>query len=51
MLVGAGGPSVSPVRAGLTLATVGTLAALVLLGAGAAVAGLAVATGGGDAAT
>ncbi|WP_433529854.1 cell division protein PerM [Micromonospora sp. CA-263727] len=83
LLVGAGGPGVSPVRAGLTLAVVGTLAAgvgaarttglgevfttqapvplregvragvvagLVLLGAGAAVAGLAVATGGGDAA-
>ncbi|MEV2238460.1 DUF6350 family protein [Micromonospora sp. NPDC049891] len=83
VLVGAGGPGVSPVRAGLTLVTVGTLAAgvgaarttgvakvfaeqapmplregvraglvaaLVLLGAGAAVAGLAVATGGGDAA-
>ncbi|MBX7265295.1 hypothetical protein KIF24_03985 [Micromonospora sp. Llam7] len=82
MLVGAGGPGVSPVRAGLTLAAIGTLAAgvgaarttglaevfeqapvpfregvraglaagLALLGAGAAVAGLAVATGGGDAA-
>ncbi|MDG4793903.1 DUF6350 family protein [Micromonospora sp. WMMD1082] len=83
VLVGAGGPGVSPVRAGLTLAVVGALAAgagaarttrvaevvtagapmplregaraglvaaLVLLGAGAAVAGLAVATGGGDAA-
>ncbi len=83
VLVGGGGLSVSPVRAGLTLAVLGTLAAgagaarttglaaafaarapmpvragvraglvagLVLLGAGAAVAGLAVATGGGDAA-
>ncbi|GIJ81172.1 hypothetical protein SAMN05443287_103346 [Micromonospora phaseoli] len=83
VLVGAGGPGVSPVRAGLTLALIGTLCAgvgaarttgvaevftgqvpvpvregvraglvagLVLLGAGAAVAGLAVATGGGDAA-
>ncbi|GGM54203.1 hypothetical protein GCM10011608_44000 [Micromonospora sonchi] len=83
MLLRTGGPGVSPVRAGLTLAVLGTLAAgvgaartsrvtdvlaarvpvplregvqaglvagLALLGAGAAVAGLAVATGGGDAA-
>ncbi|PZF92865.1 cell division protein PerM [Micromonospora deserti] len=83
VLVGAGGPEVSPVRAGVTFALVGTLAALigaarttgvsgllaerapaalrdgvrtglvaglVLLGAGAGAAGLAVATGGGDAA-
>ncbi|GAB3858308.1 hypothetical protein GCM10029963_57810 [Micromonospora andamanensis] len=83
MLVGTGGLSVSPVRAGLTLVAIGTLAAgagaarttglaevlaeqvptplregvragvvaaLMLLGAGAAAAGLAVATGGGDAA-
>ncbi|WP_406072778.1 DUF6350 family protein [Micromonospora sp. NBC_01638] len=83
VLVGTGGPNVSPVRAGATFAVVGTLAALVgatritavtrllharmpgpvrdgiraglvagllLLGAGAGAAGLAVATGGGDAA-
>ncbi|MGW3605239.1 cell division protein PerM [Micromonospora sp. NPDC005161] len=83
VLVGAGGPAVSPVRAAATFAVVGTLAALVgatqitavtrllvarmprplrdgvrtglvavllLLGAGAGAAGLAVATGGGDAA-
>ncbi|GIJ26128.1 hypothetical protein Vqi01_12900 [Micromonospora qiuiae] len=83
MLLRTGGPSASAVRAGLTLAALGTLAAgvgaartsrvadvlaasapvpvregvraglvagLALLGAGAAVAGLAVATGGGDAA-
>ncbi|SCL19440.1 hypothetical protein GA0070616_1743 [Micromonospora nigra] len=83
VLTGTGGPDASPVRAGLTLAVVGTLAAgvgaarttgaagavatrapaalrdgvrtglvaaLLLLGAGAAAAGLAVATGGGDAA-
>ncbi|MFF4890035.1 cell division protein PerM [Micromonospora chersina] len=82
-VVGAGGPRVSPVRAGLTFAVLGGLAALVgamrttgvwvllarrspaalrdgvrtglvagllLLGAGAGAAGLAVATGGGDAA-
>ncbi|MFU8851647.1 DUF6350 family protein [Micromonospora sp. SL1-18] len=81
--VSAGGPRVSPVRAGLTFALLGTLAALVgavrttgvwvllarrsapplrdgvrtglvagllLLGTGAGAAGLAVATGGGDAA-
>lgn len=83
VLVGAGGPTVSPIRAGATFAVVGTLAALIgavritavtrllvtrlprpvrngvrtglvagllLLGAGAGAAGLAVATGGGDAA-
>ncbi|MGN9776371.1 cell division protein PerM [Micromonospora sp. H33] len=83
LLVAADGPGVSPVRAGVTLAVFGTLAALVgairttgvahllaeraplplrdgirtglvagllLLGAGAGTAGLAVATGGGDAA-
>ncbi|MEU8297605.1 DUF6350 family protein [Micromonospora sp. NPDC048909] len=83
VLVGAGGPTVSLLRAGLTFALLGTLAALVgavrtsgvarlfderapvalregirtglvagllLLGAGAGAAGLAVATGGGDAA-
>ncbi|SCG34208.1 DUF6350 family protein [Micromonospora halophytica] len=83
VLVGTGGLSVSPVRAGLTYAVFGTLAALVgsvrttgvagllaerapavvrdgvrtglvagllLFGAGAGAAGLAVATGGGDAA-
>ncbi|MGN9812063.1 cell division protein PerM [Micromonospora sp. BQ11] len=83
LLVGTGGTDVAPVRAGLTLVVVGTLAALVgaarttgvagllaeraapplrdgvrtglvagllLLGAGAGAAGLAVATGGGDAA-
>ncbi|MER7890430.1 DUF6350 family protein [Micromonospora sp. NPDC094482] len=83
VLVGAGGPAVSLLRAGLTFALLGTLAALVgavrtcgvarlfderapvalregirtglvagllLLGAGAGAAGLAVATGGGDAA-
>ncbi|SCE93486.1 hypothetical protein GA0070607_3397 [Micromonospora coriariae] len=83
VLVGAGGPAVSPIRAAATFAVVGTLAALVgatritavtrllvarmpgplrdgvrtglvavllLLGAGAGAAGLAVATSGGDAA-
>ncbi|MET7377159.1 cell division protein PerM [Micromonospora arida] len=83
VLVGTGGPNVSPIRAGATFAAVGTLGALVgavritavirllvtrlpgpvrdgvrtglvagllLLGAGAGAAGLAVATGGGDAA-
>ncbi|MEU7610674.1 DUF6350 family protein [Micromonospora sp. NPDC049204] len=83
VLIGANGPDVSVVRAGVTFAAVGTLAALVgatrvtavtrllvtrlpapvrdgvrsglvagllLLGAGAGAAGLAVATGGGDAA-
>ncbi|MCG5469123.1 DUF6350 family protein [Micromonospora sp. LAH09] len=83
VLVGAGGPTVSLIRAGATFAVVGTLAALIgavritavtrllvtrlpnpvrdgvrtglvagllLLGAGAGAAGLAVATGGGDAA-
>ncbi|MEU8420187.1 DUF6350 family protein [Micromonospora sp. NPDC048835] len=83
VLVGTGGPDVSLIRAGVTFAVVGTLAALVgavritavtrllvgrmpgpvrdgvrtglvagllLLGAGAGAAGLAVATGGGDAA-
>ncbi|MET8232711.1 DUF6350 family protein [Micromonospora sp. NPDC005298] len=83
LLVGAGGPDASPIRAAATFAAVGTLAALVgatritavtrllvdrmparlrdgvrtglvagllLLGAGAGAAGLAVATGGGDAA-
>ncbi|MFC3501278.1 DUF6350 family protein [Micromonospora krabiensis] len=83
VLVGLGGPGVSPVRAGLSCALLGTVAALVgavrttgvagllaerapaalrdgvrtglvagllLLGAGAGAAGLAVATGGGDAA-
>ncbi|TNH29955.1 hypothetical protein FHG89_10065 [Micromonospora orduensis] len=83
VLVGAGGPDASPIRAAATFAAVGTLAALVgatritavtrllvdrmparlrdgvrtglvagllLLGAGAGAAGLAVATGGGDAA-
>ncbi|MET8092553.1 DUF6350 family protein [Micromonospora sp. NPDC005220] len=83
VLVGIGGPDVSLIRAGVTFAVVGTLAALVgavritavtrllvarmpgpvrdgvrtglvagllLLGAGAGAAGLAVATGGGDAA-
>ncbi|MEU4401627.1 cell division protein PerM [Micromonospora orduensis] len=83
VLVGAGGPNASPIRAAATFAAVGTLAALVgatritavtrllvdrmparlrdgvrtglvagllLLGAGAGAAGLAVATGGGDAA-
>ncbi|WBB66488.1 DUF6350 family protein [Micromonospora sp. WMMD812] len=83
VLAGVGGPTVSPVRAGMTFALLGALAALIgavrttgvggllaerapvalrdgirtglvagllLLGAGAGAAGLAVATGGGDAA-